>query len=134
MRTAIAFGTFDLLHPGHAHYLREARQHAGRLVVVVALDETVREVKGKAPREDERTRLAAVAALPYVDEALLGERGDKYAVLARVRPDVICLGYDQAAFIDGIEAALARLGLHAQVVRIGSHEPEKYKSSKMRKD
>ena len=46
----LAFGTFDILHPGHDHYLQEARKLGDELWVVVALDETVRQGKGRLPK------------------------------------------------------------------------------------
>ena len=42
----MAFGTFDLLHPGHEHFLKQAKRY-GDLIVVIARDNTVLKVKGK---------------------------------------------------------------------------------------
>jgi FAD synthetase len=129
MRRALAFGTFDLLHPGHEHFLREARSHGDHLTVIVARDETVRAVKGRPPAQDERERLAAVRALPFVDDARLGELGDKMRVVRDARPDVICLGYDQRAFTDELTTAFPDI----PVMRLAPYEPERYKSSKMKR-
>ena len=44
MKTVMATGTFDLIHPGHGVYLEEAKKLGGdnsRLVVVIARDSTV---------------------------------------------------------------------------------------------
>jgi len=49
MRTIVAFGTFDVLHTGHVHYLERAEALGGRLVVVIARDESVRMFKGTSP-------------------------------------------------------------------------------------
>jgi len=43
----LAFGTFDILHPGHEFYLKEAKKHGDILDVVVARDSTVEKIKGK---------------------------------------------------------------------------------------
>lgn len=129
-RKVLAFGTFDILHPGHERYLAEARQH-GELHVVVARDRTVEQVKGRPPRNDERTRLARVRALPVVNMALLGSLGDKFKVIERIRPDVIVLGYDQAAFTAGLQEELARRGLRPSIIRACAYEPQTYKSSKL---
>ena len=40
-------GTFDILHPGHVYFLKEARKHGDSLVVVIARDETVKNLKGE---------------------------------------------------------------------------------------
>ena len=38
----MAFGTFDLLHPGHEFYINEAQKHCAELVVVIARDSRVK--------------------------------------------------------------------------------------------
>lgn len=126
MPKAVAFGTFDGFHPGHKFYLDEAATR-GELTVIVARDATVLKVKGRLPQNDEETRLAELKAAGY--NAFLGGAGDKYALLSEIRPDVICLGYDQQAFTDALPAALAERGLRAEIVRINAFHPEKYKSS-----
>jgi FAD synthetase len=130
MPKAIAFGTFDGFHPGHRFYLDEASKH-GELTVVVARDATVVKVKGRPPLKDENARLADVIAAGYC--GVLGSLTDRYAVLTEVRPDVICLGYDQQAFTEKLEDVLKERGLAARIVRIGAFQPETYKSSLLNK-
>ena len=126
MPKAIAFGTFDGLHPGHRFYLDEAAAY-GDLTVVVGLDATVTKVKGRPPLRNQDERLAALRAAGY--DARLGHPTDRYAVLAELRPDFICLGYDQVAFTDRLEEACSAIGLSATIVRIGAYKPDTYKSS-----
>lgn len=126
MAKVLAFGTFDVLHPGHRYYLESASAY-GDLIVVVARDSTVMKVKGRLPLKSELERLEDLLMAGY--EALLGSEGDKYAVLAEYRPEVICLGYDQTAFTEGLATACQALGLQARIVRIPAFHPEKYKSS-----
>lgn len=124
----LAFGTFDRLHDGHIFYLRESSKF-GDLYVVVARDETVKEVKDKFPRDDENTRLRNVGNLKFVVETVLGNPGDKYDIIEEINPDVICLGYDQTHFVDGLEDELRKRKINAKIVRIKSYKPDKYKSS-----
>ncbi len=126
MPKALAFGTFDGFHPGHKFYLDQAAKH-GDLKVVIARDVTVMRVKGRPPLRGEQMRLDAVRVAGY--DAVLGSQTDKYAVLSEFRPDVICLGYDQEAFTDGLEAACRERGLSATILRMPSHRPDIYKSS-----
>lgn len=126
MPKAIAFGTFDGFHPGHKHYLDEAAKY-GDLTVVVGLDATVLKVKGRPPLRNQEERLAAVRAAGY--DARLGSPTDRYAAIREIRPDFICLGYDQAAFTDKLEQACSAIGLSATIVRITPYKPETYKSS-----
>ena len=126
MPKALAFGTFDGLHPGHRHYLDEAAKF-GDLTVVVGRDVTVEKIKGRRPLRDEQARLKDLIDAGY--HAILGSTIDRYAVFSEVRPDVICLGYDQPASEEKILEACSRIGLSAKIVRIGAHKPEVYKSS-----
>jgi len=129
MKKVLVFGTFDGIHQGHQCLFREAKKYGDRLYVVVALDVTVERVKGRKPRLSQQNRLREVARQPEVDEALLGNPGDKYAVIEQVRPDVICLGYDQKAFVGTLGEALMMRGLSVRMVRLKPFHPERYKSS-----
>ncbi|MBW2965290.1 FAD synthase [Candidatus Woesearchaeota archaeon] len=133
-KKVLTFGTFDIFHPGHEFHLREALKHGDSLHVVVALDSTVQAVKGRRPHNSQVSRLAVIAGLDYVDSAVLGNQGDKYAIVSQIDPDVIFLGYDQTAFTDNLQKALAERGLNPRIVRSDKAlMPEKYKSSMLRK-
>lgn len=125
MKTVLVFGTFDLFHPGHEFFLREAEKRGDRLVVIVARDKNVERIKGRFPIDNEETRLKNVASFVSVDEARLGyeDWGKHLQVLEDVEPDVICLGYDQKARIPEGKW---------EVVRLPAHQPETYKSSLLR--
>jgi len=131
--TVLASGVFDLLHYGHIRFLEEAKRQAGpdsRLIVIIARDETVKRLKGKAPIIPEDQRRALVEALEVVDEALLGyEEMDLGAVIVKIRPDIIAVGHDQ----DDIERQTRRIvmkkGLELRVVRIGRFGKQDLNSS-----
>ncbi|MCI0479139.1 FAD synthase [Candidatus Uhrbacteria bacterium] len=130
--TVMCFGTFDCLHPGHEDYFRQAHDHGDRLVVVVARDATVVDVKGDLPSMGEDERLGAVREHPLVDEALLGNLDDKFRVIEEIQPDIICLGYDQESFTDMLDVELTRRGLAVNVVRCQPYFPDTFKSSLLR--
>ena len=133
LKTVMAFGTFDLLHLGHVKYLQAAKRRGGRLVVVVARDETVRRMKGTLPYFAERERLEMVRALRIVDEAVLGGRGDRLGVVKRFKPAVVVLGYDQREDAARLRERLREAGLRTRVVRVGgAYRPLRHKSSAMR--
>ncbi len=120
----VAAGVFDGLHAGHRYYLRTARNLGDRLTVIVARDATVPLLKGKRTRRSERARRAAVAALPEVDHAVLGrtvrrvDAGIRFRVLEDLRPDVVCLGYDQPVKTAFLRRFLNTHGLrHTRIVR-----------------
>ncbi|MBN2142890.1 FAD synthase [Candidatus Woesearchaeota archaeon] len=127
----LVFGTFDNFHKGHEFFLAEAKKLGTELHVVIARDETVERIKGKPPRNDHHKRRERVQAFEHVDVAVLGNKGDVYKIIEDIRPDLIVLGYDQNHFTERLEEELKKRGIAAKIVRLGSFEPEKYKSSKM---
>lgn len=129
MKKVIAFGTFDILHSGHIHMLKEAKAYGDYLVVIVALDNTVSEIKGRPPINNERVRMKAVKQLRIANKTRLGYLDNKYQVIAEEKPDIVALGYDQRAFIDNLENIL---NPHVQIVRLSPYFPEKFKSSLLR--
>lgn len=133
MTRVMCAGTFDIIHPGHLYYLSEAKKHGDRLIVVVARDETSKKIKGKSPAHSEKERLEAVRTLEIVDEAVLGKQGNMFDIVEEIKPDVICLGYDQKVQKQQLEEELKKRGIKAEVVRIDAYMPHVYKSSKLRK-
>ncbi len=118
--TVIAQGTFDILHPGHVHYLEEAATMGDELHVIVARRDNV--THKEKPVLPDRQRREMVAALSVVDRAHLGNEDDIFVPIERIDPDVIVLGYDQHHDEDAIAAALTERGLDCRVVRASARE------------
>ena len=118
-KRVVATGVFDLLHLGHIHFLRAARELGDELVVIVANDATVRRMK-REPVMPAAVRAEMVAALKPVDQAVVGREGNMLdIVVEEIRPHIIVLGYDQELFEPkALEAKLAERGHVAQVVRL----------------
>ena len=129
MKTVLVFGTFDILHPGHTHMLKEAKEYGDRLVVVLARDATVLAVKKRPAVNDEDVRLKNLEALGLTDKVRLGDLTDKYKVIGEEKPDVVALGYDQKEFVDKLEDVLDD---HVKIVRLAPYSPDIFKSSKLR--
>ena len=132
-KVVLASGVFDLLHLGHVKFLEEAKKAGGKdseLVVIIARDSTVEENKGRKPIMSENQRRALVESLKVVDEAVLGfKKFDLGDVIARVKPDVIALGYDQADMEKGVQKYVGTHGLNIKVIRIGKFEEDELDSS-----
>lgn len=126
----MAFGTFDLLHPGHLFYLNEAKKLGNYLVVVVSRDSNAEKTKGKKPLNSERIRLAKLRGLRVVDEAILGSHDDLLFHIRKIHPKAIALGYDQEAA--GLGEKLLKEKISAKIVRIKPFCEKKYKSSILR--
>jgi FAD synthetase len=118
----LAQGTFDILHPGHVHYLRDAAAMGDRLSVIIARRENV--THKQPPILPNRQRQDMVGALAVVDNALVGHSEDIFAPIEELDPDIIVLGYDQHHDDDAIEAELDRRGIDCVVRRASPLDPD----------
>jgi D-beta-D-heptose 7-phosphate kinase/D-beta-D-heptose 1-phosphate adenosyltransferase len=88
-------GVFDLLHPGHVRYLREARALGDVLIVAVNSDASVRGNKGPArPINPERERAEVLLALAFVDAAVIFSEDTPHAIISRIQPHILVKGAD----------------------------------------
>ncbi len=129
----MVFGTFDIFHPGHRNFLQQAKKLSDYLTVVIARDKTVAITKKQKPINKEATRVKIIKDSQLADKVILGGIGDKYAVIKKYRPDIICLGYDQEYFIEGLKKKLDKFGLKNNIVRMKPYKPGIYKSSKLKR-
>lgn len=130
MTKVLVFGTFDGLHEGHKKFFRQAKQYGDYFIVVVGRDSTVKKIKSKLPKFNEQERLGAVQGSGLVDGAQLGNEGNNpYKIIEEIKPDIICLGYDQVYFTDKLKTKLKEMGLKAEVKRLKPYKPEKFHSS-----
>lgn len=91
----LVFGTFDGIHPGHLHFLNEAKK-LGNLYVSVASNESVSQRKGRAPRLDMTKRIDEVKATKLAIEVLPGDTTlNQWTALKIVKPDIVAVGFDQ---------------------------------------
>jgi len=128
MVRVMAQGKFDILHPGHVHYLTESAALGDELYVVVARDDRVRDRTDLYM--DEESRRLVVEALGVVDVAVLGSEGSVFDSVERIQPDVITIGFDQDWDVEDLREQLAEHGFpDVEVVRIGPREGEGISSS-----
>lgn len=120
MRRVVAQGTFDILHPGHVHYLREAAAMGDCLHVIVARSPNV--THKPDPVVPAKQRVEMVAALEPVDEARKGHPEDIFVPIEEIEPDVIALGYDQHHDEEAIGEALAARGIDCELRRASARE------------
>ena len=109
--------------------MKQALNHGEELYVIVARNNTVEKVKGQKPNFSERNRLKTVNNLDYVHKAILGHKSDKYALIQKFAPDVICLGYDQFTFTELLQSKIIQMNLNCNIVRIPPYRPTEFKSS-----
>jgi D-beta-D-heptose 7-phosphate kinase / D-beta-D-heptose 1-phosphate adenosyltransferase len=100
-------GSFDLLHAGHVHILREASRQGDTLIVGLNSDASVRSYKGPdRPFVSEAQRAELLLALRFVDYVHIFDEPVPMPFLAEVRPDVHVNGAEYGE--DCIEAPLVR--------------------------
>ena len=111
-------GGFDVLHPGHVRYLRDARALGDLLIVGVNSDRSSRAL-GKAadrPINPDGERAEVLAALKSVDAVVVFDEDTPHAIITAIQPDVLVKGADWGEHaIVGRDVVEARGG---KVVRI----------------
>ena len=94
-RSVFTNGVFDLVHPGHIRYLREARALGDALIVAVNSDRSVRANKGDArPITPEHERAEVLLALASVDAVVIFDEPTPHQIIGRIQPDVLVKGAD----------------------------------------
>jgi len=88
--------------------------------VIIARDKTIKKRKGKRPILPEDQRRALVEALKPVDQAILGyEEMNVEAVIRKIKPDIIAVGYDQNNMRRIVEEILRKGKSRVKIVQIG---------------
>ena len=88
-------GCFDLLHPGHVHYLEKAKAEGDVLVVALNSDTSVRKIKGKdRPILGEEDRCEIISALGCVDFVTIFEEEIPQTIVEELIPHVLVKGGD----------------------------------------
>jgi rfaE bifunctional protein nucleotidyltransferase chain/domain len=111
-------GVFDLLHPGHIRYLRDARALGDALIVGLNSDRSVRALeKGDdRPLNPEGERAEVLAALVSVDAVVIFDEDTPHEIVIALQPDVLVKGADWAeGTIIGADIVEARGGRVARI-------------------
>ncbi len=88
-------GCFDLIHPGHAALLRQARGACDRLVVGLNSDASVRRLKGaNRPVQDQLARSQVIASLASVDAVTVFDEDTPLQLIEALHPGVLVKGAD----------------------------------------
>ncbi len=124
LKVVLVGGVFDLIHPGHIHTLKAAKEAGDVLVVVIARQATAQKIKkDRKIYHDEGLRKELVESLNFVDLALIGREGTLYDTVEFVKPNVIALGYDQAHSEKDVAENCKKRNLNVQVIRLSTPIP-----------
>ena len=89
-------GCYDLLHSGHVAFFQEAASY-GDLYVAVGSDQTIYDLKGRLPVNDEQERLFMVQAVSCVKQAFISRGAgmlDFLAEFEEIQPDILLVNED----------------------------------------
>jgi D-beta-D-heptose 7-phosphate kinase/D-beta-D-heptose 1-phosphate adenosyltransferase len=89
-------GVFDILHPGHVRYLRDARALGDLLIVGINSDRSARSL-GKGPERPiiaEHERAEVLAALRSVDAVTIFDDATPLHLITALQPHVLVKGAD----------------------------------------
>lgn len=90
-------GCFDILHVGHARYLKEAKETGDILVLALNSDSSVKAIKGgKRPLIPEEERAYMIASLEVVDYVTIFSETTPLELIEYLRPDILVKGGDWA--------------------------------------
>jgi len=111
-RIVFTNGCFDILHAGHAKYLREAAALGDVLLVGVNSDASVRRLKGEGrPVQTARDRAYLLASLSCVSGVVVFSEDTPAALIEKVVPHVLVKGEDwKGKEIVGSDFVLSRGG------------------------
>ena len=119
-KRVIVGGVFEIIHPGHIYFLREASK-LGKVIAVVARDTTILKNKKRFPIIPEKQRLEVIKNIKYVDEAYLGsEKFDILETIEKYRPDIILLGPDQDTLYNKIIKIVEENKLNIEIKKLES--------------
>ena len=96
MTVVFTNGVFDILHPGHVRYLREARALGDKLIVGINSDRSARAL-GKAPDRPinpQNERAEVLRALACVDEVVIFDEDTPHEIIKKLQPDILVKGAD----------------------------------------
>jgi len=96
-RVVFTNGVFDILHPGHVRYLRQARALGDALIVGLNADASVRRNKGpERPINSEQERAEVLEALECVDLVAVFSEDTPARIIETIKPDILVKGADWA--------------------------------------
>ena len=130
----MVFGTFDGLHRGHLNFFRQAKKLSKNsfLIVSVARDKNVLKIKHKIPTLKEKARINLVKSCKFADKVILSGLSNHIPHIAKERPDIIALGYDQKDYVKNLKKDLKNKGVSVKIVRLKPYKDKVYKNHLLR--
>ena len=88
-------GCFDILHRGHATYLRKARSLGDKLIIGLNTDASVKRLKGESrPINHEDDRAYILESLECIDYVVKFGEDTPHELLSQIKPNILVKGGD----------------------------------------
>lgn len=88
-------GCFDIIHAGHASYLKKAKELGDILVVGINSDSSIKRIKGeKRPILSQDMRAYLLDSLKPVDYVVVFDEDTPLNLIKAIKPDVLVKGED----------------------------------------
>ena len=88
-------GCFDILHAGHVHLLKEAKNLGDRLIIGLNSDQSVQNLKGPdRPLNSEDARASVLESLSMVDGVTIFQEDTPHELIKEIIPHVLVKGGD----------------------------------------
>jgi len=97
-KIVVTNGCFDIMHPGHLYYLREASKFGDIFIIALNSDSSVKLNKGaKRPINNFDFRSKMLSELEFVDFIVKFDEDTPSKIYEKIRPDIIVKGGDYSS-------------------------------------
>lgn len=94
-KIALTNGCFDILHIGHARYLKEAKNLADVLIVGINSDASVKKLKGEnRPINNENDRAELISYFEFIDYVIVFSEQTADNLILSIEPEIYVKGGD----------------------------------------
>jgi len=94
-KIALTNGCFDILHIGHARYLKKASEFADYLFIGLNSDSSVKKLKGETrPINNENDRAELLGYFDFIDYLVIFDEETADNLLLKIKPDFYVKGGD----------------------------------------
>jgi len=88
-------GCFDILHVGHARYLKASKAKGDVLIVALNSDKSTKALKGESrPVNNENDRAELLSELAFVDYVIIFDESSPSKLLEEIKPTIYTKGAD----------------------------------------
>jgi len=124
-KIVFTYGTFDLIHSGHASFLLNAKLYGDVLIVGVASNKSKKILRGKGfPLIDQKNRAELLQYFQFVDYTTIVDKQNLLPILKKIKPDIFyTLGVDWRSHLRKPEESKYIKKYGGKIVKVPKTEP-----------